>query len=102
MDSHCTFYPCILIFPRVRRAWVHMGGNITILTWWSSNRLSRRARDETSVVRVEHVAAVGGQPSRWQLELLALKNPDYGWVRRVSTRGKGRELERATYLVKYT
>jgi hypothetical protein len=71
MYSRCTFYPYILIF---RRAWVHMGGNITILTGWSSNRLSRRARDETSAVRVKHVAAVDGQPSRWQLELLALEN----------------------------
>jgi hypothetical protein len=88
MYSRCTFYPYILIFPRVRRAWVHMGGNITILTGWSSNRLSRRARDETSAVRVKHVAAVGGQPSRWQLELLALENPVNGWVQSVSTRGK--------------
>jgi len=64
----------MLIFPRVRRAWMHMGGNITILTGWSSNRLSRRAWDETSAVRVKHVAAVGGQPSRWQLELLTLEN----------------------------
>ena len=55
-----------------------MGGNITILTGWSSNRLSRRARDETSAVRVKHVAAVGGQPSRWQLELLTLENPVNG------------------------
>lgn len=53
---------------------MHMGGNITILTGRSSNRLSRRARDETSAVRVKHLAAVGGQPSRWQLELLALEN----------------------------
>jgi hypothetical protein len=67
---------------------VHMGGNITILTGWSSNRLSRRARDETSAVRVKHVAAVGGQPSRWQLELLALENPVNGWVQSVSTWGK--------------
>jgi hypothetical protein len=65
-----------------------MGGNITILTEWSSNRLSRRARDETSAVRVKHVAAVGGQPSRWQLELLALENPVDGWVQRVSTRAR--------------
>lgn len=65
-----------------------MSGNITILTGWSSNRLSRRARDETSAVRVKHVTAVGGQPSRWQLELLALENPVNGWARRVSTKGR--------------
>lgn len=47
----------------------------------SSNRLSRRARDETSAVRVKHVAAVDRQPSRWQLELLALEYPVNGWVR---------------------
>ncbi len=53
-------------------------GNITILTGVSSNRLSRRARDETSAVRVKHVVGRGrstvmlatrtsglGEPCEW-------------------------------------